>query len=80
MREEPMIADGQTQTREQPHTEKQADLDNADGAIKQQAQRNERAKKGQDVEDKKVTPLQPVKVAAPEYSIVAHLGTVAIPD
>ena len=80
MREEPMIADGQTETREQPHPEKQADLDGADGPIKQQAQRDERAEKGQYVEDNEMPPLQLMEVTASEYSIVAHFGTAAIPE
>jgi hypothetical protein len=72
MSEEAVIADRQAEAGEEPHAKKQADLDSPDRAIEQQAQCDERAEKGQYIEDNKVTPLQPVKVAASDYSIVAH--------
>jgi hypothetical protein len=72
MREETMVADRQAEAREKPHTKKQADLNNADGAIKQQAQCEERTKKGQHIEEYEVTPLQLVKVTALDYSMIAH--------
>ena len=75
MREQTVIADRQAEPCKEPHTKKQADLDNADGAIKQQAQREERTKKGQHIEDNEVTPLQLVKVTAPDYSMIAHFET-----
>src|SRR5450631_3648763 len=75
MSEETVIADRQAEAGEQPHRKKQADLDGADAAIKQQAQRDERPEKGQYVEDNEVTPLQLMKVTALEYPIVAHFET-----
>jgi hypothetical protein len=80
MREETVIADGQAKAGEQPHRKKQADLDGADRAIKQQAQRDQRSEKGQHIENNEMTPLQLVKVTAPEYSIIAHLETLPIPE
>jgi hypothetical protein len=72
VREQTVIADRQAEACEEPHTEKQADLDHANGAIKQQAQRDQRTEKGQYIEDNEVAPLQLVKVAAPDYSMIAH--------
>ena len=72
MREETMIADGQAETRDQPHREKQADLDRADRPIKQQAQGDQRTHKRQYIEHDEMPALQLVKVSASDDPIVAH--------
>jgi hypothetical protein len=72
MGEKTVITDRQAKTGEEPHREKQADIDGADGPIEQQAQGDERTQKGQHIEDDEMPPLQLVKMAASDYPIVAH--------
>ena len=72
MSEETMIADGEPEPGEEPHREKQADLDSPDGPIKQQTQRDQRTHKRQYVENDEMPPLQLVKVPASDDSTIAH--------
>jgi hypothetical protein len=67
-----MIADGEAQTREQPHREKQADLDSPNGPMKQQTQRDQRTHKRQYIENDEMPPLQLMKVPASDGPFVAH--------
>jgi hypothetical protein len=75
VREQPVIANGEPEAGEQPHSEKQASLEPADRSIEQQAQRNQRADKRQYVEYDEVAPLQPMKVPALDYPDIAHFRT-----
>jgi hypothetical protein len=79
MREEAVIANRQAETGQQPHREKQADVDGADRPIKQQAESDQGADNGQDIEDNEMPPLQLVKVAVSDDSMIAS-GEQAIPE
>lgn len=80
MREETVIADRQAEAGQQPHREEQADVDGADRPVEQQAKREPRADERQDIEDDEMPPLQPVKVAASDDSMIAHVWKQAIPE
>ena len=75
MGEKTVITDRQAKTGEEPHREKQADIDGADGPIEQQAEGDQCAQKRQYIEDDEMPPLQLMKVAASNYPIVAHAVT-----
>ena len=79
MREQAVIADGQAESGQQPHREEQTDLDDADRPVEQQAERGQGADKGQDIENDEMPPLQLVKVAASDDSMIAHVCEQAIP-
>jgi len=70
VREQPVITDGKPEASQQPHAEKQADLEPPDRPIEQQAQRDQRAKQRQHIENDEMAALQLMKVAAlddPDY-------------
>src|ERR1700730_11031423 len=72
MGEQTMIADGQAETGEQPHREKQADPDAANRPIKLQAQGDQCTEEGEHFEENEMAPLQFMKVAASDDPVVAH--------
>ncbi len=72
MGEETVVADRQAKPGEQPHAEKQAELNGANRPVKQQAQRDQRPDKGQHVENDEVPALYFMKVTAFDDPMVAH--------
>ena len=70
-----MIADGKPKAGEQPHPEKQAELEPADRPVEQQAQRDQRAEEGQHIENDEMAALQLMKVSALNDPDIAHFRT-----
>ena len=71
MREQAVIADGETEAGHEPHAEKQGNVERAGRTVEQQAQCDQGPKKRQHVEQDEVLPLQPVKMPAPDDAVVA---------
>src|SRR5690242_11072010 len=73
MGEQTVVADGEAKAGDQPEAEEQAELRHADRTVEQQAQRNQRADKGQNVENDKMPPLHLVKMPAANDAVIAFL-------